>query len=908
MEQRRLEIARKTSDIARKYIADIIKDSVVDLRGEYPNEIIEVVNNLSFDHSHIPDVTFNEGDLFREQTVNNLLELIYLDLLIQYGDIFDIQDRLTDIRKLFDSSISANVVKASELADKARSYKALSSKQFQFTDTYHESFNMARNHSLSDFKLGINNGAGLIRLPSIVEEFARPETSEILLTVFSDATKLVDESDDTGAYTDDLTEPYFVTVFSTGNPVNKDVPAVLLADYNGIIVDITVRFNTVVPVTRVNFTPFSSAPLDLVGVFYSVVPEASWDYGDIRIVRQWDLAYDTDDIEVNFPRVYAREIHILVHQTSFNLARADTEIEDVLSAKDYIDAVADNISYLLPEGFTEHNDLEMQVEELTKYLQDKATIQTERPAPNTRSYVVGLCGIGVSNVSYSHFGDYHGATKSIKGNLHSISFIQDGDITRSGGEGVVDSCALFSIQTGGSDIYVGSVDDSGKAIDAAVIEANLEYREGAMVKNDTHPYKFETHFRPTDTMSGLEMYNDGKLYTFPAGAQIELGIHNAIVKLPASFATLNNLLEGTIITMLYDLNSYDQIGRPYNVSQVRLSDRIGRPNIAVNEAVYIKDSYLYVPTISGSVEYAPELSVTEPTEWIRVSISGEVHYQLDDDKGLPFNGTTIFENDGSYYAHESKVTGPFDDFYYGSLKEEPTLVNTSGTINTMQTEEPYVKGTLKAFENDRMIAQLVECDVDVLGNILTDEEKRIFTIPSSYNINDVKVCYVPIDSDAITDYIASNIAQYTTTEKFSQTKDGKIVLSKFPYLDPDILSSRAFDFSDGAFYLRWKYSVVYEPVAIFINGIKAINITDYRKGINTRPQFRKSYREDDYQYYVENGNTVAFNKDLSGTILIYYYHFTDRIREQIEMYRSNYSRDDESPEIYSYTLLANIQR
>ena len=907
MEQRRLDIRRRTSDLTREYIAEIIKKSVVNLRGEYPEQIKEIVNNLSFNHSHIPEFTYNEGALFREQGLNNLLELIYIDLLIQYGDLFSIQDILKEMKAGFESAISANVVKASELSSKARDFKAFSSSQFDFTDVHHESFLSTKNYTQSDYACQINNGAGVVKMPGVVEQYALPETSDVFITPVSEAVKLVDENESAQAYLDDMTEPYFVTLFSTGNPHNSDVPSVELSAYNGMVVDITIRFNTVVPVTRVQFKPFSNAPMDIIGVFYSLVPEGSWSLGDVRVARRWSLDYSTDDTEINFPRVYAREIHILAHQSKFNLVRSDIEIEDVLSAKDYIEAIAENMVDLMPHGFIEHDNLSMQIQEIIDHVNSQATIKTEKPVPNTRSYVMGLCDLQVSNVSYMHFGDFLSKGRQVNGNVHAVSFLQDGDIVRDDG-GIVDSCALFSIEAAGESIYVGYHADDGRVIDGAVINANLEFNKGAMIKNSTHPYKFETHFRPTATLSGFEIYNNGEMYTLPSGVQIEEGTFTTTIKLPKSFCETYNLLEGVIITMLYDVDTYDELGRPYSTSQVRIADRIGRPNIAINEAAYIKDSYLYVLTESGSIGYAPQLNETTPSEWEKVTISGDTFFYLTSDKGLPMDGIDILENDGNYYVKESKASGPFDDFYYGSLKEEPEFLYLSGLYNVMQTEVPYIKGTLKAFYDDKLISNTSEYDVDTVGNILSDSEKQKFLIPSSYSVDEVKICYMPIDPNDTTDNIASNIAQYNGSEQFRGTTERKVTLSKYPYLDPDIISSQAFDFKDGIFSLKWKYSVTYEPIVVFVNGIKAVNITEYREGIQSKPPFRKSYREDDYQFYVEAGKNLVFNQDITGNIVVYFYELGDRVRERIEMYRSNYSRDDVTPEVYSYTLLANIQR
>lgn len=905
MEERRLKITRKTGDTIRSYIADIIKRSVTNLRGEYPSQIQHIIDNLTFDQSHIPSILLNEGDLFSERTINNIFELLYIDLVIQYGDIFNIQDILREMHVLFESVICANVTRASQCITRAKDYKAFSKNQFSFTDVFHESFNAATNHITSNYACEINNGAGLLRMAGTTEHFARIETSDIKLKPYSTAVKVIDENDPQNAYTDDMTEPYFITVFSTGNPKNNDAPAAILSSYNGLIVDIIITFNTVIPVTRIAFTPFSTAPIDIIGIFYSVIPDGNWALGDMRIARLWNMTYDTDEIEINFPRIYVRELHIVVHQSAYNLLRTDIEIEENLSVKDYIAAVNPINSQLIPEGFKEHENISMHIDELSSFLNKMSSITGEKPAPNTRSYVIGLTGLCVCNVSYMHTSSYQGKPRQLHGNLHAVNFLHEGTITH-GDTSVVDSCALFSIETAGKTIYVGYTANDGRVVDGAIVQVHCEYNKGAMEKDKTHPYMFETHFRPTQTFSGLELYHNGERYILPPESIIERRNYNAKVALPKEFCISHNLFEGTIITMLYEPDSYDMTGKPYSVSHASIPSRIGKPHIAVNEARYIQNSYLYITTPSGSISYAPSLSAFLPGEWSEVMIRGELYYRVTENKGLPLNSTTIFEHAGNFYIHEDCVSGPFDDFYYGSINEKPEYIVSSGTIQHFKTEVPYIKGTLTVFHNEQCITETDEYTVDTVTTVLTNDEKRIFTIPSYYEHNNITVCYIPIDSEESTGSIGTNIAPYTDTENHRETTHKKITLRRFPYIDPDIISSPSFAFHDGVFYLKQKYSITYEPVMIFVNGTKAINITDYQKGMRNTPQFGKSYREDDYRFYLKDGNTVVFNKDITGTIIVYYYQLSDIMREQVEMYRSNYNRDDITPEITSYTILADI--
>lgn len=894
----------------RAIIADIMKKSVKSIRGEYPDEILNVVNNFSFDGSHIPEAGLNSGMLFRERQINNLLELIYLDLLVQYYDIFDIQDRFESIRRMFEESITANVVHSSELYSKAMDFRALSLRRFEYTDVTHESFNSARNFSGIGSKLDINNGAGILRLPSTKENYATIAKSDVTIEIHSNKVTIVDSSDSRLAYGDDITDPYFVTAMSIGEPDNDITTEYDFEDYNGIIASIGIRYNTTQPITRVSFVPFSIRPLDIVSVFYSNIADPEWEATQYTQIRDIDVTYDTNTVEINFPRVYARELHVFVHQPAYNLVRSDIEIESVLSAKDYIDKVIYNLNHPAPDGFVEHYDINMQLKELIDSIRDKSVIPSEILKPNTRMYVIGLCDIETSNVSYSNYGEYKSQVQPLRGNIHSVSFTQSDNLDRLDEvslSGVVDACTIFGVSIEDETVYMGNTSSDGRVIDGSVIEANMEYSEGAMIRSSTHPYKFTTHFLPTSSFDNLELYADGELVQLPGTEEKERGSYNASINLPASFAESNNLVDGTVITMRYNYPSIDPFNRTYNVTELNIEDRIGKPNISVYEISDITENYLYIPITSGSISYAPETDIVA-SEYAKVVISGEIYYQVTENKGITLDGERAFSVGSSYYVHESLTSGPFDSFYYGSIKEVPTYVTISGTSKVFSTETPYIKGSLFVFSSEDLVSSVTEYQTDTVGNILSDDQKSVFSIAQSYDEDDITICYIPASPEATTDYLSSNIAQHNYTEKFTKTTNGKVALSKHTYIDSDILTSPLFDFSDGVFYLKWKYSVTYEPVLVYVNGIKATNITEYRSDMSSKPKFRKTYRDEDYQFYVESGNSLVFNKDITGTIIVYYYKFADVIRNGIEMYRSNYSRDDLSPEIYNYTLLSNIQR
>ena len=66
-----------------------------------------------------------------------------------------------------------------------------------------------------------------------------------------------------------------------------------------------------------------------------------------------------------------------------------------------------------------------------------------------------------------------------------------------------------------------------------------------------------------------------------------------------------------------------------------------------------------------------------------------------------------------------------------------------------------------------------------------------------------------------------------------------------------------------------------------------------------------STSNDVYMYYYKNKKLI-FNKEITGNITIQYYSISDSLRFNIQMIRSDYIRDDLTPELYNFTAMANV--
>ena len=147
MEARRIKVSRPTTDAARKYVADIVKKSTVSLRGSVPDEILSVLNAIDFEKTNIPDGVFGTDAMLSEKNINNILDLIYTDLVVQYNDMFTIQDYMFQLKNTFDSIISANITRSSNIVHQAKRFKKLAECHLEFTDVIHEDLSSAVNYA-----------------------------------------------------------------------------------------------------------------------------------------------------------------------------------------------------------------------------------------------------------------------------------------------------------------------------------------------------------------------------------------------------------------------------------------------------------------------------------------------------------------------------------------------------------------------------------------------------------------------------------------------------------------------------------------------------------------------------------------------------------------------------------------
>lgn len=914
---RRVVITRDVAQEIKDLLATLLEKSLVDIRGDVPFTMRDLVKRFDLTSTNIIDMERQtlRRELFRDESINSLMDSTYIDHYIQYVDAFTLQDLLYRIRGLFDSGIMSAIMKAGELKSRMRDYSKLAAEQYAFTDVYHNSFNELYNGAPASVKLAQNAAAGIIRLQGLEQNFGEPDHSNIKLSLISTDPEIIDETDPVNAYNKDMMSPYYITAIAYGNPTNPDYGTINFGEYDGILVKLEIKLAGIYPINRISLAQFSTSPFDVVKIYCSEKASPVWHIDDLDEITINIISTDNNEVEINFDRVYTRTLWIVLQQRHYLEAQTQVAMDELLSTQEYLTYAGGTLERIAVDGFIECDDQKSIVTEILDNVKTQVQRLTSTVEPHARAYTLGVFNVKAANVAYAQYGEYVGHQEKIRGNVISAKVAFEGEIDTNQ-SGQIDTAALFSLMLPGDrEVFLGQSMAEGNesyVVDVTTIEENTIISGGNLVPDPTYPYRFKTHFLPAMTGSTLPMtiYVDGYEQPIaPTSDQLSWDGNRVEVRLDSSLCNTYNLYDGKIATLRYVIPVTDRTGRSYSVDEVDIVKALGKPNIKDNTACELGDRYLY--HVSGTVYVS-----YEPDEWFPCYIEGEedtVYYCIGTGKGEAPVSNLVYSVGGRLFLHESLVIPPYDDFYYGATNDEP--VYQSSTISyggklyrVYKTDLAYVKGTLKAYIDGAHTVEVLEYDTDVLGSILTTEQKRtVYIYVPEPSTSEVRVSYIPLDvDDPGSGYVNTNIAQHTNMERFTETVNKKVVLSRYSYHDNTIVRSPTFALNKGVFFLKRKYSVVYEPIVVYINGIKATNVHDYQTG--GAPQFKEKVRATDYQYYFENGDTLVFNEDLKGSIIVYYYTISDAFVPKVRLYRSNTFRDDQTPELYNYTILTNIQR
>lgn len=911
-------IKRDTNRLIREKIGKLLESTNKNISGFSSEEFLSALNKVDYSSFTIPEKIFKDG-FYSSRDLNNFLNMIYLDLLIQYNDIHSLQDELNKVRSFFLNTISPQITRTGFLKSKAESLHRLSSSKFKYTDTIFESFNENVNEYPFEPRLKINPEAGILRLPGIEKVYNSSANMDVQLIPVSSGLKVIDYNDENNVYNADPIKPYYVNAITTAKPVNRNIGSLEFENIDGAIFDLKITFPDVIPINRINFTQFGDAPYTVIQVEYTTIPGQRPGYSKFQTININDISYDNQEIEINFERTNLREIHIYLLQRRYKSTREQVEIAKFKHTKEYINYCTESLRSIDSKGFVENEDIELQLSELFDTIRRNIKFPTDLIPENIRSYTIGLYNLRLSNVLYSANGRYISQGHKVSGNLMNVMIDYDGiPVIRN--DNNIACASIFSIETGDNTIHLATKSDNGKIIDIAETSYNYKYENNIATIDDDYPVMFSTHFIPK-TVSGnlldMSIHYDGNIINLnleiPGRVIIVHNPYSTDVILSDSFCVDNNISPGIFIALEYSTAVNDHYGNRYDPSQCDIITRLGKPNIKYQNIYNVASTYMYTKIDNDIVCY-------NANEFYPVNIENGVYNCLGVSKGEPplheeaYQKVSVSGEADTFYISNKYCSGNYNKIYAGIFNEP--LMNTGFTdiiggdaYYRYQTEEPYILDSIYVYNGKEYIPDIVQYEVDTYGNILSPAEKSIVyilsgSIPSE---NELYANYIPVDSSS--NSIESNISDYNSSENYSHIPKEGVRLNSHPYVDIDVINSELFKGHRGVYSYLPRYSITYEPVTVYVNGIKAINVTRYKES-DPDPEelFTQISRADEYMFYISADNILVPDREIHGNISINYYTLTKDIRLQIDMIKSNTYMDDITPEIFNYTILANVVR
>ena len=269
------------------------------------------------------------------------------------------------------------------------------------------------------------------------------------------------------------------------------------------------------------------------------------------------------------------------------------------------------------------------------------------------------------------------------------------------------------------------------------------------------------------------------------------------------------------------------------------------------------------------------------------------------------------------FVYLTDIVGPFDDIYWGVIREPVTDANYAASVDLgdgfiyrrYATETDYMLGSLSLV--NRTTGQIISADgfrqyaQDTDLDYVTD--KSVFYVRQDLvtiaDFNDYELYYIPINREFTSLYTGSTIANHNQSERFAADATATLTLTTPAHIDWTIINADAFMSIGGSFSLRNHFSVTYEPIIIYVDGVKITDTTDYKAGVGV---FTPNLQA--IEFYYDGISKIYFNKPVTGDIIVYSYASYNSLTPFVKLYRSDYTGDDITPVIPDYTLFVMAQR
>lgn len=869
-------------------VTRIISESSKQLREDSPDAVDAAVRSLALDISPLPEQTGLSG-LFSNREINDILDLLYIDILTQYFDLYGIEDAVHSASSFMRSLINGMISEATRI--RLKSEALVQMLDTTNTDTYVESQTFSQAGS-SESSLTVDPLTRSLTLSSLTEEINDEAEMDVRITAASSGVCVAYESPAEFAFSGDPVSPYFLHLLTNGPCDNTEIDAVNPG--SGLYAEIIITFPESVSFTDIVLNIISGGPLRVIGVRSHENSQKGTEWSALTSVDEFSYRNELGSLIIRCSRTNAREIHVLVENVYYELTDNDTVIPGcpgIHEMRNHLKSVLQSVETIgIPEGKSLRDSLQI----LKTKLLERIDVPLRSYPGGMRSYLVGVYGVRVSNRSYWQNGEW--MSKDIERGhfITSAAIIARGSLDI-WNNSVVDAAVVPFLQIGSSTFRCKAPDNDGRITDIVT----LSYNRGT--DSSSYPVYFTTSFLPETDNQTFWLHYDGKVGALTSSDMASTYTRTGLViKIESGYLLSSGLTAGMTIACRYVPSETDLHGLARKTDRVNIVNEIGYPHIANRDVFYNTSRYLFVSdTVNGRyTSYAPG-------EYALFEANDGVMYYLGDGKGEDTSASQFVVTSGTVYVSGTSAVMAPSALYCGHFDQSVTDTGSTVEVNgydyrIYQTAYPYMKGTLNVSVDHEPERLIMEYGEDTATAVLNNDARRLFSVRSDRigEVSSTRAHFMPINYATHPENIVSNFAPYTNTEQHYMNMEDSLTLESPVFVDPVIIDSDEFGYHDGVFSYLPFFSVVYEPVLVYVNGIRAHNMTEY----GDRDIYDPGTVRDNVYGYIVSDRQIVFNRQVEGTVMVYYYTWVRSYLVGFSIARVNTFRDDLTPEVTGFTI------
>ena len=855
------------------------------------------------------------GELVRSLPLNRFFTKIVEDLGILYDEANNIDSFLNFLRIRLAHTIDSQSKYINQIRADGSGLIDLDVNNVNFTDIVQNNFAISLNNTTSNFQALVDTDSERLKLQPIrTYNWAGYFKNRVNAEIFSYGTELAEEENRLYMFSNDKTRPWWMIGLSR-TPQNGFVKGIDFSDYPGMIVGVQIGFENIRPINQIKIAPTSTDRLDILGILYNDVDvERNWNQLDVSQKQLNDFF-----LEWNFKRIFAREIILILGQKDFiHIGESYNASDTRLSAEHIVRqelGLYNRQLYGYKKIEEDQPPISTPFSDNIKAILERIRLSTLKdPDPDLKQYVIGLNSIEINYHEYLSSGKYEGETYKADGNIIEIQLDDLNKIDVEQDTGILNTVINHDLRIEGNEYPIAQIDNDGYI------------NEGTLIKVDDNNIKYTWSRFLIDTTEDFFISYNGELL-LPSEYIIsdpQNGIH--LITLNTNKVIIND-----VIGLRYKPPITNIDGTLYYPNVFNSIKQIGMPNLIIADGNSFLSEDIYVfpitPTPPTPGPYSPDKSnpiLYEDGKYRLVELDGIQYIEIANSDlktaAADYDYTVISSEDihtlpDAVYIPLEYVSLPQRGFYFGGFREDFTVQTsggdkyidiTDGSLSVNDDTSGYKRGCILIEKNGNSVTNITSYGIDISGDI--KNKQRLFINDPFINVGDIiQASYIPINTGYVNQKI--NIRNNNIIENFNgSNQDNTVFINNVPFIDQKIISDQSFwNYSNGIFNLKDNVSIVYEPIKVTIDNFKAINRTEYFTGDNPILETTENIRETEYLVV---GNKIIFNRTIGENELIRveYYELAGEITIINTLYRIDGTAVEITPELYNYTILANIKK